>query len=516
MVPKRRNLKLLAAAAVLVLAAWLLVAPRAPRTPPVLALRLEIPDAAVASLRQQPRADVNAVLWEGGQPWPVRLHLKGTSSFRPIDDHPSFTIRVEQTNAPALRQWRKAHLNNCVEDPGGLNEPLGCELFRAAGYPVPRVGHAVVELNGRRLGLYVLKEGFTGQFLARSLGNPGGNFYEPKDGHDLDRGWERQAGTNDLNDLRQLLAACQETDLARRWEQLGRVLDLDRFITFMVLEVMIGHRDGYCMARNNFRVYHDPRSDRLVFLPHGMDQLFGKPDLTWQPQMQGLVAKAVIETPEGRRRYEERFRALFATVFDPVKLGRSLKQWTAELQRVASREESDLIAARAEDLRARVFQRHASLRQQLATPERQPLQFTNGRAALTTGWRPVDEPPGGKLDQTPAPDGRRALHIKAGPATAASWRAEVRLAAGRYRFEGEAMVKDVAAPAYSRNRGAGLRVVPLPGASPHDLVGTRGWTRRSVPFEVPQTGEVVLICELFASQGEAWFDLNSLALVVER
>lgn len=41
------------------------------------------------------------------------------------------------------------------------------------------------------------------------------------------------------------------------------------------MEVMLGHRDGYCLARNNHRVYHDLDSGKMVLFPHSTDQLFG-------------------------------------------------------------------------------------------------------------------------------------------------------------------------------------------------------------------------------------------------
>ena len=32
--------------------------------------------------------------------------------------------------------------------------------------------------------------------------------------------------------------------------------------------------DGYVMNRNNYRVYHDLDTGKMVFFPHGMDQMF--------------------------------------------------------------------------------------------------------------------------------------------------------------------------------------------------------------------------------------------------
>jgi spore coat protein CotH len=100
-----------------------------------------------------------------------------------------------------------------------------------------------------------------------------------------------------------LAAASAHESLALRWEALDEILDLDRFVTFMAMETLSGHRDGYCLARNNYRLYHEPVSNRFVFLPDGMDQLFGRADFPVEPHMAGVVAKAVLETPQGRQAF---------------------------------------------------------------------------------------------------------------------------------------------------------------------------------------------------------------------
>src|SRR5439155_16770413 len=89
---------------------------------------------------------------------------------------------------------------------------------------------------------------------------------------------------NDWSRLEALARAIQEPDLTQRLAQIGQVLDVDRFITFVAMEVMLAHWDGYTMNKNNFRVFHDLTSNRLIFLPHGLDQMFGvfrsKPEST--------------------------------------------------------------------------------------------------------------------------------------------------------------------------------------------------------------------------------------------
>jgi len=126
-------------------------------------LQIEIAPGEAARLRQNPRAYVPALVRDGPNLHSnVGLHLKGsTGSFRNLDDKPGFTLNFGKfAPGQTFHGLKKIHLNNSAEDPSYVNEMLGSELFRAASLPAPRTAHALVELNGRRLGLYVLKEGF--------------------------------------------------------------------------------------------------------------------------------------------------------------------------------------------------------------------------------------------------------------------------------------------------------------------------------------------------------------------
>ena len=68
--------------------------------------------------------------------------------------------------------------------------------------------------------------------------------------------------------LRELLAACQEGDAAKRWEQLGKILDIDRFISFCAMESILCHWDGYNFNRN-YRLYQGPTTEISFFPRHG-------------------------------------------------------------------------------------------------------------------------------------------------------------------------------------------------------------------------------------------------------
>jgi spore coat protein H len=331
-------------------------------------IQLAVAAEDLRSLRTNPREYVHATLREGTNTLcDVGVRLKGSNTFRSVDDKASFTINCDRFSpGQRFHGLSKIHLNNSLEDPSYLNEELGSELFRAAGLPAPRVSHALVELNGRRLGLYVLKEGFAEEFLARHFQRADGNLYEPEAGvaPDVTGPMTRNSGSGDTQDL-QRLAAASVGDPAMRWTALGEVLDVDRFLTFMAMEVLIGHRDGYCLARNNYRIYHDPESSRFVFLPDGMDQLFGRADFPVEPHMAGVVAKAVLETQEGRQAYRKRVAQVFTNCFGAEGLTKRVHAWSDGIAPKLTRAEAQALRREADDFCERIRKRVLYVRRHL-------------------------------------------------------------------------------------------------------------------------------------------------------
>jgi spore coat protein CotH len=169
-------------------------------------IQIEISSDGLAALRRHPREYVLATVRVAGEAYEeVGIHLKGsTGSFRDVDDKPAFTVDFDQFNPDQKCDGlSKIHLNNSVEDSSYVNERLGADLFRAAGVPTPRVAHAMVELNGRSLGLYVLKEGFTKEFLGLHFTRTDGNLYDVGSGNEVTERMRRNsgAGPDDWSDL---------------------------------------------------------------------------------------------------------------------------------------------------------------------------------------------------------------------------------------------------------------------------------------------------------------------------
>ncbi len=338
-------------------------------------------------------------------------------------------------------------------------------------------------------------------------------------GREVTEQMKRESGRGPLNwsDLKALAAAAQEPDLTQRWQRLDRVLDLDRFLSFMAMEMITCHWDGYCIGRNNFRLYHDPGTDKMVFLPHGMDQMFRDPNfVVGRPGFNGLVAQMAIKTPEGRRRYRERLASLITNVFKLEMMTNRVNQLVTQIRPTLAEFNAD--AARsfegeAAAVRNRLIQCAASYDKFLRKPEPKPLTFDAGIARLTN-WRIPNQPVGAKLERAKEADGKEVLRIHATGKTVASWRAQVLLPGGRYRLEGLARTAGVvSAKDEKKGEGAGLRISGTQQPRANKLLGDAPWQMLAYEFEVAApSDEVELICELRATEGEASFDLGSLHL----
>ena len=493
-------------------------------------LKIEIPPEGMAVLRQYfwkrdvdsaSRTDVRATVREGDVVYTnVAVHLKGSAgSFLPIDsEKPALTLNFDKfAEGQRFHGLQKIHLNNSLQDSSYVSEQISRELFLKAGLPAPRAAHAVVELNGHPAQLYVLIEGWNKQFLKRHFKNPKGNLYDGGAAKDISSPLDTNSGEHpeDRSRLDALVAATEETDLETRIARIEKVLDVERFLTFIAMEVIMGHWDGYAMNRNNYRVFHDLDSDRLVFLPHGMDQMFGvwrsTPTSPITPMMKGIVARAVMQSPDLRRRYLERVAFLATNVFDVPAITNRVRQLAARVQPPLAGDFSQLASQdrAAQSLCERIASRLQSVREQVQQANT-PLQFDTKNSARLTNWRPsrdAGSPSFNRRDNT-----RENLQISAnGNYAYGSWRTQVLLEAGDYQFTGRLRTENLQ---FNNNVTRGGVTLRISGdRSPRMLAQASDWT--AFTYDIPVTGltDVELICELRASIGRVWFDIDSLKLV---
>jgi len=483
---------------------------------PILSLNLEIARDGMEALRKEPRRYVEGVLREGGTAHPgVAIKLKGADgSFRPVDEKPAFTLSfAKYEGATRFHGLKRLHLNNAREDSTFLRQLVCGEMARAAGVPASRCTHALVSLNGRKLGLYVLVEGYTQDFLAQFFAQTEGDLYEGGFCKDIDAELTKDEGdVKDFRIIEQLIAATREEDDAKRWKALQGALDVDRYASFLAMESLMGVGDGYDFFRNNYRIYHDPVTKRLAFILHGMDQPLGDVEFPIQKQPGSMVGQAFVGCAEGRKLYRQRvvelYKKVFATKNWPARVGAVAKKLCAAVEPV----DGDLsrhLAGEAAELRQIVAERVKSIGRQveeLGTP----FEFNaKGIAILPAGWHfDGDNATHDERDV----DGRKCLHLHATGATTASWRKSVELENGSYRFEARLRTRGVMAEEDNSGKGAGLRISGSSRNGRNAVAGDSGWQSIGYDFE-SDGGNVVLVAELRAAAGEVWFDRGSFRLI---
>jgi hypothetical protein len=245
-----------------------------------------------------------------------------------------------------------------------------------------------------------------------------------------------------------------------------------------------------------------------------MDQLFGIPELPWMPHMAGLVAHAVLETPQGAQRYREISKDLFQSVLQLQDLTNRVHQLVQPLRTAVTESEYKRIEIAAADLIDGIGKRHHFLQAQIGSGLAKPLEFRQGIACLDS-WTKIDEPASGQMGIGLSPDGITSLEILTRQEATPSWRTKALLGPGRYHFEGKVRVEAVKELPFGTHQGAGLRIAGNVRQS-EDLVGTESWRVVIAPFEVRGSAqEIEFICELRARSGHAWFDRGSLRVVQE-
>lgn len=486
------------------------------RSDEVLRVKVEIDAKNLEALQRDNRKYARCTVREGTHVYEeVGVHLKGAAgSFRGLDDRPALTLNFDKfVDRQLFHGMDKLALNNSVQDPSFMTEILCGEMFLAAGVPTTRGGHARVWLNGRDLGLYVLKEGFDKTFLKRHFKNAKGNLYDGGFLKEITDAIERTSGEgpDDYSDLKALAKAAQEKDPAVRWQKMEELLDLKRFINFIALEIMMSHWDGYALKKNNYRIYHDPVANKLVFFPHGLDQMFWDAGFPILPGMEGLVARQLVALPEGRRRYLESVASLMTNVFRVEALTNRINQLQGRLRPVLAEIGPDALRNHehaVNDIRGKIIRRCAYLEKQVAVLVARNTSFDASGWMKLSGWDRY-EMGQATLDKV-VQDGRQTLHIHAYGRTYCAWRTQVSLPAGRYRFEAMVRTAEVAALSDERGEGAGVRVSGNHPRRVNQAAGTTDWTRLEYEFISDGSTETMFICELRATKGDVWFDLDSL------
>jgi spore coat protein CotH len=254
----------------------------------------------------------------------------GAGSVSTLDNKPGWSLKFDEfVSGQRYRGLDRLLLNNALQDRSLLNEHLAYSLYRRAGLAAPRTAHALVVLNGRAYGFYVVREAYDKRFLRTAFGDGRGNLYEASCCMDfaaplgspalLDLKDEREEGRT-REDLAALAAVVENAPDETLEKELEALLDVDAFLTGFALEAALAHWDGFAFNLNNYYLYRRPRDGRFVFLPHGMDQLMDRPDFEPFQEPRPRLAWRIWAHPSLNARFRARLSQVVRDVWDEPSL----------------------------------------------------------------------------------------------------------------------------------------------------------------------------------------------------
>ena len=299
-------------------------------------------------------------------------------------------------------------LNNGIADPTLVRQCLGYQLFADAGIAAPRCNFAHVTANGADLGVYVNVEPVKKAFLRRNYPDEDGDLYEGTLS-DFREGWVGtfEPKTDDTDPdhgcIHDVVAAMDVPD-GELQQSLEQVLDVDAFLTFWAMEVLVAHMDGYAGNTNNYFVYRDPTTDLITFIPWGIDAIFWNYD-GWGFDTQdavlanGLLANRFFFHSELQSLYLQRLQSLLDEVWDEDALLDEIDRMEAVVAPVALPD--PWMEPSLEDLRAFILGRRAAIEASidegptwdLPAPD-SPCVVPTGTLEVTfdTTWNSLDSP----------------------------------------------------------------------------------------------------------------------------
>ncbi len=258
---------------------------------------LELSEAAVAALRGDPRTWVEGNFAYGGQRYgPVGIRIKGESSYRDIDEKPSFKVKFSEYDPDGrFMGMKRLVFNNMVSDPSMLRERVSYRFFRERGVPAPRSNHAVLSVNGEAYGLYANVENTDQELLEGWFDAADGSMWEI---HDADfqegllDGFEIEEGDDDRTQIEVLTAVMAQSDGPSR---MFDYVDREAWFRYFATMAYVGNLDGYPFSEpgDDAHLYLDPGTGLFNFIPHGLDETF-LDDASVEYVMHGILATACL------------------------------------------------------------------------------------------------------------------------------------------------------------------------------------------------------------------------------
>ena len=246
-----------------------------------------------------------------------------------LQDKPSLKIKLGK--GEEFNGLDRFSFNNDRQDSSHLKQCLTYDIFASYGLLAPRCRFTEVTVNGRNLGVYTQVEEVKKDFLHHHLGSSDYTIFEGTlsdftssslETFELKYGDHETTVRNKFLAIAKILESGSKSNLVQK---LSQHIDMDQFFKFWALESLVAHWDGYANNRNNYYVLYHPATDKLTFIPWGVDQVLNANDIFLRDdpvnrhgQGQWVSTKAALPhilmaDQEGRAKYIATMKSLISS-----------------------------------------------------------------------------------------------------------------------------------------------------------------------------------------------------------
>lgn len=296
------------------------------------------------------------VVFNGSTWMHVGIRFKGNSSLRetwsrgnlklPMKlDFDQFEDRYPQIDDQRFYGFRQLTLSSNFSDPSMLRERVTADIFRAAGVPAPRTAFYRVYVDHGDgpvyFGLYTMVEVVDDTVIRAAFGTGGGNVYKPEgwgasfeEGSftkaTFDKETNRQEGDwSDILALYEVLHSEDRLTSPSAWRRrLESVFDVDGFLQWLAVNVLVQNWDTYGRTVHNYYLYNVPETGALTWIPWDnnmalRDDIGHFPVLTLsldEVDVKWPLIRYLMDDPEYRTRYISNVATAIEGPFEPYRM----------------------------------------------------------------------------------------------------------------------------------------------------------------------------------------------------
>jgi len=266
------------------------------------------------------------VQWRNEVAYDAGVRSRGLGSRSPIK--PGLRVDLNRyTKGQRFLGLTSFILDNAAQDVSFLREPLCMRLFRHMGFSAPREAYTRLYVNNTYIGLYIIIEDITKDFLRRNFDEDAGYLYEykwtdeyrfeylgPKPEPYLVKfkpvTHEKKPDASILEEMIRMINQASDEEFAVR---IPEFLDPNTLVTYLAVENFVAEFDGILgdWGMNNFYLYRREDQKRFTFIPWDKDVTCSRPDHPIDYNLTtNVLVRRLMASPELRRAYLEALRAV--------------------------------------------------------------------------------------------------------------------------------------------------------------------------------------------------------------